>query len=157
MRARYFPWSKPSSLSYMPSDCFSNLACFTFPISCASARLPRSVFNRRGQRGGRGRLLSLSCFIRRRGTARHGCTDVTRTQLGGPCGDSVPCSRVPEGVPAHPPPSNKTPPKFWGLNQEPELAVAMVALFLIGIEVSFSHGSLASWLTLPPQSTTTSR
>lgn len=42
----------------MPSDCFSNLACFTFPISCAGARLPRSPgLNRRGQRGQRDRLL----------------------------------------------------------------------------------------------------
>lgn len=41
----------------MPSDCFSNLACFTFPISCASARLPRSVFHWRDQRGEYDRLL----------------------------------------------------------------------------------------------------
>lgn len=49
------------------------------------------------------------------------------------------CSRVPGGVLAHPPPTNRTPPKFWGLNQEPELAVATVTLLLIGIEVSLSQ------------------
>lgn len=66
-------------------------------------------------------------------------------------------SRVPEGVLAYPPPTNRTPPKFWGLNREPELAVAIVAPLLIGIEMSFSQRVACIVAHTDAQSTMTSR